>query len=191
MADRNNFTELMHQVAHGDERALDQALPMVYNELRALAAHHLKGERNDHTLQPTALVHEVYIKMLDQREVAWEGKSHFIRIAATQIRRILVDYARARNREKRGGGLIQVTLDEGVAVEQLAWDILDLDKALDKLNELSEEDRVVVELKYFGGLTEPEIGKLLDVNERTVRRRWSFARAWLFNELKEGGPAPS
>ncbi|NNF05662.1 MAG: sigma-70 family RNA polymerase sigma factor [Candidatus Eisenbacteria bacterium] len=191
MADRNNFTELMHKVAEGDPRALDQALPMVYNELRALAGYHLQAERKDHTLQPTALVHEVYLKMLDQRSVAWESRSHFIRIAATQIRRILVDYARARNREKRGGGLIQVTLDEGVAVEQLAWDILDLDKALDKLNELSEEDRVVVELKYFGGLTEPEIGKLLDVNERTVRRRWSFARAWLFNELKEGGPAPS
>lgn len=174
--------EHLLEIEQGNTRSVDEVMPLVYDELRALAAYHLQRERSDHTLQPTALVHEVYMRLANQ-DVDWQCRTHFIRIAAQQIRRVLVDHARAHNRQKRGGGRLRVTLTDGKAVAEQNFDLLALNEALERLDAKSSEDRTIVELKYFGGLTEKEIGDVLDMNERTVRRRWSFARAWLFREL--------
>lgn len=175
----------------------DSALEKAYADLRALAATALQQERGGHTLQPTALVHEVYLKLADQDRAAWVDRLHFIRVASSQIRRILVDHARTRGRQKRGGDLVRVTLSEDMPGVEPDVDILDLDRALNRLNVRAPEDRALVELKFFGGLTEPEIAQVLDINERTVRRRWTFVRAWLHRELSEpdssdssGGRAP-
>ena len=165
--------------------SVDEAVALVYDELRAVAARHLRNERMDHTLQPTALVHEAYVKLAEQTSLHWESRVHFIHIAAAQIRRILVDHARRRNRLKRGGDLIRVTLSDTTAPQEPVFDMMDLNEALDKLDSQSTRDRQIVELKYFGGLTELEIAKVLDVGERTVRRRWSFARTWLYKELND------
>lgn len=178
-----DLQRLLEASRAGDEHAADALLPLVYDELKALAAHHLAHERDDHTLQPTALVHEAYLRMLDQRNVAWNDRIHFVRIAAQQIRRILVDHARAKGRVKRGGDLVRVTLHDDAASTGEDLDLLALDDALARLDERAPEDRQVVELKFFGGLTESEIAAVLGIGERTVRRRWSFARAWLYREL--------
>jgi len=164
----------------------DLALERAYAELRALAAHALRSERGGHTLQPTALVHEVYLKLAAQRNDAWADRLHFLRVASRQIRRILVDHARGRDRLKRGGDLVRVTLSDTLPGLDPDVDLLDLDRALDRLDERAPEDRELVELKFFGGLTDQEVAAVLEVNERTVRRRWAFVRAWLHKEL-EGG----
>lgn len=161
-------------------------MELVYRELRAVAGCQLKRERPDHTLQPTALVHEAYVRLFEQQPVDWQGRTHFFRVGAKQIRRVLVDHARGRRRQKRDGNLLRVTLDEGMATPGPDVDLLGLDEALDRLNERSPDDRRIVELKFFGGLTEEEIGTMLEMSERTVRRRWKFARAWLFRELVQG-----
>ena len=173
----------------GDELALENLIGVVYNELRALAAVHLRQERPDHTLQPTALVHEVYLKLFEQSSVAYHNRLHFFRVAARQIRRVLVDHARRRNRGKRYGNLCRVTLDRAVEAEWPVVDMLALDGALRKLEEHSADALQIVELKYFSGLTEAEIAELLDVSDRTVRRRWIYARAWLLRELGNGSGA--
>ncbi|MCA9757837.1 MAG: sigma-70 family RNA polymerase sigma factor [Candidatus Eisenbacteria bacterium] len=162
---------------------VDDAVALLYDRLRAMAAYHLKGERPGHTLQATALVHEAYLKLSDQESLDWTDRLHFFRIASEQIRRILVDHARARGRLKRGGGFLRVTLSEDIADESLEFDLIDLDSALDKLDAESQTDRQIVEFKFFGGLTEPEIAEVLGISERTVRRRWLFARTWLYREL--------
>lgn len=182
-ADR--FLEALERHVEGDDRALDSVIPVVYDELKRLAAYHLGKERPDHTLDPTALVHEVYLRLLQQRKVDWKSRAHFIRIAAQQIRRVLVDHARRRNATKRGGDLLRVTLSEQDVPEVREVDLLALNHALDRLDTHSPRDRVIVELKYFGGLTEPEIAAVLQLGERTVRRHWEFARSWLFRELGE------
>ncbi len=166
-----------------DPDPLADLVDEVYTELHALARRHMRHERPDHTLQPTALVNEVYLRMKDQRKTDWNDRGHFIRIASRQIRRILVDHARARKRLRRGGDLLRVTFNEGSAKGAATVDLLELDDALNRLETESPEARAIVELRFFGGLTEPEIGELLDLNERTVRRRWRFARTWLFREL--------
>lgn len=159
----------------------DSVMAAVYDELRALAAFHMRRERVDHTLRPTDLVHEVYLRMASQ-QVAWVNRAQFICIAARQIRRVLVDHARAHGSQKRGGGQVRVTLSDLPGSER-EFDVLELNQALDRLDEHSSQDRTIVELKYFGGLTEVEIAEVLAISLRTVRRRWSFARAWLFREL--------
>ena len=164
---------------------VEQAIASLYDELRAVAARQLRRERPDHTLQPTALVHEAYLRMADQHGLQWESRLHFLHIASAQIRRILVDHARSRSRLKRGGDLLRVTLSEALSEPDRALDLLELDDALRRLDRESEEDRQIVELKFFGGLTEPEIGVVLGMSERTVRRRWLFARTWLFHDLAE------
>ncbi len=170
--------------------SVEDAVADLYDSLRALAARHLRRERPDHTLQPTALVHEAYMKLSQQDGLHWNDRLHFFHIASTQIRRILVDHARARGRHKRGGDFVRVTFDENMADVDDGFDLVDLDEALDRLDTESETDRRIVELKFFGGLTEPEIGEVLGVSERTVRRRWLFARTWLLRELShDGGPA--
>ncbi len=172
---------------HGDAPALEQLIGLVYNELRALAAHQLQQERPDHTLQPTALVHEVYLRMFKQRNVNYHNRLHFFRVAARQIRRVLVDHARHRNRDKRQGNLCRVTLSQAADWTGPDLDMLALDNALHRLDEDSPEARQIVELKYFSGLTETEIASLLEISDRTVRRRWIYARAWLLRELGEDG----
>jgi RNA polymerase sigma factor (TIGR02999 family) len=177
------FNRLVEEARTGDARSVDGAIALVYDELRRVAASHLRLERPDHTLQPTALVHEAYARLAAQSNLTWEDRLHFIHIAAAQIRRVLVDHARARNRQKRGGGLERVTLSDDIAQPSPSVDMLALSDALDRLDARSHQDRTIVELKYFGGLTEAEIASVLGIGERTVRRRWMFARAWLFNEL--------
>ncbi len=182
----DNLSRLRELIETSDSPGtLEEAIGLVYDELRAVAAHHLRHERDDHTLQPTALVHEVYMRLAQQRSLSWENRVHFIRIAAAQIRRVLIDHARARNRQKRGGGLLRVTLTDAAASTEWSFDLLALNHAMEKLHSHSELDSQIVELKYFGGLTEAEVAAVLDIGERTVRRRWNFSRAWLFRELGE------
>ncbi len=183
----DQMARLLEATGHGDQQALEQLMELLYRELRALAAYQLKKERSGHTLQPTALVHEAYVRLIQQQSVDWQGRTHFFRVAAQQIRRVLVDHARGRNRQKRDGQLLRVTLDEGMATPGRDVDLLGLDEALDRLDAESPEDRRIVELKFFGGLTEEEIAGLTGMSERAVRRRWNFARAWLYRELEQGG----
>jgi RNA polymerase sigma factor (TIGR02999 family) len=186
MADaRDDVTEVLEQLKAGDSRAADRLLPLVYDEFRALARHYLAQERMNHTLQPTALVHEAYLKLVDQTRVDWQGRSHFFAVAAQAMRRILVDHARSRQREKRGGGRPRVTLDEAVALSpQKDEDVLALDEALEKLAALDARQAKVVELRFFGGMSVEEVAEALGVSKRTVEGDWTFARAWLSRELR-------
>ncbi len=165
----------------------DTLVGKVYVELRALAAYHMAHERPGHTLQPTALVHEVYLRMAAQR-TGWQSRSHFMRLAAQQIRRVLVDHARARNSQKRGGDRMRVTLSDLDSGER-DFDLLALDRAMERLAGRAPEAARVVELRYFAGFTEREIADALSTSVRTVRRHWAFARAWLFRELDEENAA--
>ncbi len=164
----------------------DSVVDVVYQELRALAAYHMAHERGSHTLQPTALVHEVYLR-LAQQQVGWQNRGHFMCVAAQQIRRVLVDHARAHNSRKRGGGMVRVTLSD-ITTGDRDFDLLELNQAMERLADRSPQDCRIVELKYFAGLKETEIAELLDIGVRTVRRRWAFARAWLFRELNAESP---
>ena len=207
--DRRHFDhplpgDAMAQDDRGADRPAEQSRPAadagpeqvaatvaeLYDSLRALAAGYLRRERPDHTLQPTALVHEAYMKLSQQDGLRWNDRLHFFHIASAQIRRILVDHARTRGRHKRGGQFVRVTFDENLAGDDGEFDLVDLDQVLDRLDRESATDRQIVELKFFGGLTEPEIGEVLGISERTVRRRWLFARTWLLRELsRDGDPA--
>jgi RNA polymerase sigma factor (TIGR02999 family) len=179
-------TSRIDTAAPGGPARTDSIIQAVYEELRALAAFHMRRERPDHSLRPTDLVHEVYLRMAAQ-ELPWANRAQFLCVAARQIRRVLVDHARAHNAGKRGGaGRVRVTLSD-LAEGEADFDLLDLNRALDRLDDHSSQDRQIVELKYFGGLTEVEVAEALDMSLRTVRRRWAFARAWLFREL---GGAP-
>ena len=170
----------------GDRAALDQLAELVYAELRVMARRHMKNERPDNTLQTTALVHEVYIRLVDTTKVEWHERAQFFAMAAQMMRRILVDSARARRSRKRGGIAAKVNLDE-TAVLSLGPDrsILALDEALAVFSQVAPRQAKVVELRYFGGLTEEEIVEVLKISPRTVRRDWSLARAWLLRELRQ------
>lgn len=182
---REDVTQVLEQLRNGDERAADKLLPLVYDEFRALARHYLSQERHNHTLQPTALVHEAYMKLVDQSRVDWHGKSHFFAVAAQAMRRILVDHARSRQRDKRGGGRARVVLDEAVALSpQKDEDVLALDEALERLAAIDPRQAKVVELRFFGGLSVEEVAQALGVSKRTVEGDWTFARAWLSRELR-------
>ena len=182
-----DVTLILRSVSAGEEPALDRLLPAVYSELRKIAQKRLQAEREDHTLQATALVHEAYIKLIDQDHANWKDRGHFFAIAAQAIRRILVDHARHRNRQKRGGGAARVTLDDGLAlsVEQPALEVVALDRALTALAEEHPEKAQVVELRYFAGLTTEEIAEHLSITDRTVRRYWTFAQAWLYRRMAQ------
>jgi len=182
-------TELLQALREGDRGALDRLMPLVYEELRAIAARHLRGERKDHTLQPTALANEAYLRLLDRHSPQWESRAHFLGVAAQAIRRILVEHARARAREKRGGGQLRVTLTDSIEERERDFDVLALDQALERLGAEEPEDREVVVLRYFGGLSVKEVAAVLGVSERTVHRRWEFARSWLYRELGGGETA--
>jgi RNA polymerase sigma factor (TIGR02999 family) len=191
MADAaHEVTRLLHAWRAGDEDALNRLFPLLYDELRQMAAGHLRRERPDHTLQPTALVHEAYLRLLPRKEAFVQDRAQFLSIAAQAIRRVLVDHGRRKASAKRGGGQVRVTLTGKVAKEgPLEFDILDLDRALTRLGESDPMDHRVVELKYFGGLSDQEAADVLDCSERTIRRRWVYARSWLFRELQPGSGA--
>jgi len=175
----HSVTELLVAWAAGDEGSLERLTPLVYDELRRLARRHLAPERGD-TLQPTALVHEAYLRLIDQRSVNWQNRAHFYAIAARLMRRILIDHARRRVAERRGGGAIHMTLDEAVAVSMArSAELLALDEALGELATVDPRKSRVVELRFFGGLSVQETAEVLGVSEVTVMRDWRTARAWL------------
>ena len=179
----HEVTQLLQRLQHGDPRAVDLLIPLLYAELRDLAADYLRGERPDHTLQPTALVHEAYLKLVGQREVHWQGRSHFLGVAAQAMRRILVDHARRHRAAKRYGGPL-VTLDEGMLVEQpTTLDLIALNDALARLAELDPRQAQIVELRFFGGLAIEEVAEVLAISPITVKREWRIARAWFRREL--------
>lgn len=166
------------------DEPLAQYMPLVYDQLRQLATRRLREERAGHTLQPTALVNEVYLKFQNQRELDVQGRTHFLALAASALRQVLVDHARAHNSRKRGGGAVLVALDESAAItERNEQDLLDLHRALEKLQALDPLEARVVELRFFAGLTEAEIGREMGRSERWVRDQWTHAKAWLRREL--------
>jgi RNA polymerase sigma-70 factor, ECF subfamily len=182
------ITHLLLAWGQGDQAALDSLMPLVYGELRKVAARHLRGQRPGHTLQTTALVNEAYLRLIDASQVKWQDRAHFFAVAAHFMRRILVDFARSRNYQKRGGGAQQVSLDDALAIApERGADLLALDEALTRLQALNERQAQVVELRYFGGLSEEESAEALKVSARTVRRDWNFARVWLHRELTGKG----
>jgi RNA polymerase sigma factor (TIGR02999 family) len=172
----------------GDRAALDRLLPLVYDELRQIAARHLERERPDHTLQPTALVHEAYFRLIDQRQVDWRNRAQFLGLAAEMMRRILVNHARERAALKRGGGLQKVALTEALNQPGPEVDIRELDDSLRRLAEQDPRKAQIVELRFFGGLTNDEAAEVLRVSPATAERDWKFARAWLFAALAEPPP---
>ena len=181
---KNEVTELLVAWSSGDRMALEQLAPLVEHELRRIARLYMKREGSGHTLQPTALVNEAYLRLINWQDVDWQGRSHFFAVAARVMRNILVTHAVSRKREKRGGGAIMVTLDPAhPASTEPASDILELDEALKKLSGFDERKSRVVELRFFGGLSEEETAEVLGTSVRTVQREWSLARAWLFREL--------
>jgi len=182
----DEITAILREWCNGDREAAEQLFPLVYGELKRQARFFLSRERADHTLQPTALVHEAYLRLVDQTFLRAENRQHFFAIASRLMRQILVDYARRKNAEKRGGAARRLSLDEtGILPEQVAGDLLVLDEALERLAALDERKSKVVEMRFFGGMNETEIAEVLAVNERTVRRDWQFAKLWLYRELSE------
>jgi RNA polymerase sigma factor (TIGR02999 family) len=179
-----DVTQLLQQWSVGREEALDQLLPTIYGELRRLAASYLRRERADHTLQATALVHEAFLKLVDQHDVHWQSRAHFFGIAAQAMRRILVDHARAHVAAKRGSGERPVPIDEAlIVVPGLDVDLLALDEALTRLSALDPQQGRIIELKFFGGLTVDEIAAVLHISPATIGREWALAKAWLYAEL--------
>lgn len=187
----DDITDLLLVWSDGDRRALDRLVPLVYAELRRQARLQLARERGEHTLQPTALVHEAFLRLVDQRSARWRNRAQFFGVAAQLMRRILVDHARARDAAKRGGGTLRISLDD--APETAAspeTDVLLLDDALKRLASLDERQARVVELRYFGGLSVEEAAVVLDVSEITVKRDWAMARAWLYRALTSPPSGP-
>lgn len=181
-----HITEMLRQWSSGKQDALDELMPLIYSELHRQAAQYLRRERPNHTLQTTALIHEAYLKLVDQRDVNWESRTHFFAIAAQAMRRILVDYAKTRNREKRGGAAENLPLEEALQVqskEEKSIDLIALDEALTRLAEIDEQQARVVELRYFADLSLEETAEALHISRSTAARDWSVAKAWLLREL--------
>lgn len=181
---RENVTRLCQDAARQDRDAVDQLVDHVYATLRRMANRQMGSERAGHTLTPTALVHEAYLRLVDQDQVAWQDRAHFYCIAARVMRRVLIDHARRRLADKRGGGQVFMTLDSRVAVPVASPEaVIELDRALDRLDALSSRQRQVVEMRFFGGMTHEEVASVLDVSVPTVRRDWRLAQAWLKREM--------
>jgi RNA polymerase sigma factor (TIGR02999 family) len=178
-------SEILSAWGHGDQDAGNKLIGIVYQELRRLAAYYLQSERGDHTLQPTALVHELYLKLFSAEPVQLQDRQHFLAIAARQLRYIVVDYARSKHAQKRGGHQAAISLDEVQGLEVPTDSrVIDLDRALGQLEALDARAAQVVELRFFGGLTDEEAGKALGISPATVKRDWNFARSWLLNQMK-------
>ncbi len=179
-----DLTQLLKECSDGKQQALDELLPAVYDELRRLADSYLRRERTDHTLQATALVHEAYLKLIDQHSVSWQNRAHFFGVAAQLMRRILVDHARGHLREKRGGQRQKLSLDEAISwVEERDVDLVALDDALKELAKFDERKSRLVELRFFSGLSIEETSEVLGIAPSTVLRDWSLAKAWLYNQI--------
>lgn len=185
---QNQITELLAEWSDGNQSALDELYPLVFEELHRLARRYMNRERKGHTLQTTALINEAYVRLVDQRNVHWANRSHFFAISAQIMRRILIDHARRHAYAKRGGGAHQVSLEEAATVTpELSRGLVRLDEALKSLAEMDPRRSQVVELRYFGGLNNEEIADVLKISENTVTRDWNMARAWLYQQL--GGSA--
>jgi RNA polymerase sigma-70 factor, ECF subfamily len=183
-----DITGLLLRWSEGDPEALDHLMPAIYAECRHLAERQLRQEHRDHTLDPTALVHELYLRLVDQRRATWENRSQFFAIAARLMRRILVDYARARGTAKRGGSVVRVSLDAAAETpnDSRVEDVLAIDDALQRLSAIDPEQVRIIELRFFAGLSVEETARLVDRSPRTVKREWRLAKAWLFRELQPG-----
>lgn len=186
MSESPDVTLLLSALARGDDGAASKLMPVVYNELRRLAGSYMRRERSDHTLQATALVHEAYLKLVEQHSVDWQSRAHFFGIAAQLMRRILIDHARGHSRDKRGGEHQKVSLDEAfVFAEQRADELIAVDDSLNRMAKIDPRQARVVELRFFGGLSVEEAAEVLGVSPKTVKRDWSIAKAWLYADLKE------
>jgi RNA polymerase sigma-70 factor (ECF subfamily) len=182
---QQRVTELLLRWSQGDDAALAELTPLVYEELLRVAHHHLSGQRPNHTLQTTALVNEVYLRLADQTNPRWQNRAHFFAVAAKAMRQILVSYARSQQSQKRGGGAFKVDLDEAALVSpEESKEIVELHEALEQLSTLDSRKAQVVELRYFGGLNYDEIAEVLKISRITVRRDWEFAKVWLYTELR-------
>jgi RNA polymerase sigma factor (TIGR02999 family) len=181
----DDITGLLVRWSQGDPNALDRLMPVIYAECKRIAAKQLRRENRDHTLDPTALVHELYLRLVDQRRATWENRAQFFGIAAQLMRRILVDYARARRATKRGGSVLLVSLDAAADTpnDSRVEDVLAIDEALDRLTSLDAEQVRVIELRFFAGLTVEETARVVGRSPRTVKREWRLAKAWLYREL--------
>jgi RNA polymerase sigma-70 factor, ECF subfamily len=188
MPEPEHVTKLLLELSNGNHGVTDELLPLVYDELKRLAAGYLRRERVNHTLQPTALVHEAYLRLIDQTRANWQNRAHFFGVAAQLMRRILVDHARQHNADKRGGEFQKLSLDENMdkAVEVSA-ELIALDDALKELAEVDPEKARLVELRYFGGLTFEETAEVLGVSLITVKRHWRLTKAWLYGRMKDKG----
>jgi RNA polymerase sigma factor (TIGR02999 family) len=181
---KQDITQLLVDLTRGDKEALDKLLPLVYDELRRLADRYLRKERADHSLQATALVHEAYLRLIDQNSVQWQNRAHFFGVAAQMMRRILVDHARAHQAAKRGSGAVKLSLDELVDIsDEQAADMLVLDEALTALAKFDPQKSRIVELRFFGGLSIEETAEVLGVGTATVIRQWRTAKAWLYKAV--------
>jgi RNA polymerase sigma factor (TIGR02999 family) len=182
---QQRVTELLLQWSQGDDAALAELTPLVYEELRRVAHFHLSGQRRDHTLQTTALVNEAYLRLADQTNPRWQNRAHFFAVAARAMRQILVSYARTQQAQKRGGGALKLEFDEAALVSpEESKEIVELHEALQQLSALDSRKAQIVELKYFGGLNYDEIAEVLKISRTTVRRDWEFAKVWLYTELR-------
>jgi len=184
----SDVTLMLKQLSAGNQEMLDRLFPVLYDELRRLAAYYLQRERHDHTLQATALVNEAYLRLVDQRQVEWKNRDHFFGVAAQVIRRILLDYARKHEAVKRGGSVTKISLDDAVVLcEENAAELLELDRLLTRLTSVDPQQGRIVELRFFGGLSVEETASLMDMSPATVKREWAVARAWFARELSKVG----
>jgi RNA polymerase sigma-70 factor, ECF subfamily len=186
---KHEVTQILHDWSGGDREAPERLMPHVYDELRRLARSFLARERGGHTLQPTALVNEAYLRLVDQTRVNWQNRAHFYGIAASMMRRVLIDHARAHAADKRGGAAVRLSIDDiQLPLEQRAAGLVALDEALERLSRMDERKGRIVELRFFGGLSDEEIAEVLGVSTRTVLRDWKTARLWLYRELAQSQP---
>lgn len=184
-SDTHQITQMLIELTDGNAEVVERILPHIYDELRRLAGSYLRRERSDHTLQPTALVHEAYIKLIDQKKVKWQNRAHFFGIAAQVMRRILMDHARKHNADKRGGDYEKLPIEEEILVvsHEKSAELIALDDALQALAELDEQKAKIVELRYFGGLSIEETAEVMGVSVPTINRQWRMAKAWLYSQV--------
>jgi len=189
-ASPNAVTELLVRWNEGDLASRDALIPLVYDELRRIAQKHLAGQRSDHTLQATALVHEAYMRLVNRKAVNWQGRTHFFALSAQMMRQILVDHARMRKASKRGGGAVTLVLEEAVGYAKGAsLDLIELDNAMKRLASLDPRQCQIVELRFFGGLSIEEAARVVDISPATAKREWATARVWLHHAMEEGAEA--
>jgi RNA polymerase sigma-70 factor, ECF subfamily len=180
-------TQLLQSWSGGDPLALEKLVPLVYSELHRLARGYMRGEREGHTLQTTALINEAFLRLVDWKNVSWQNRAHFFGVSAQLMRRILVDFARSRRNNRRGGDMSRVTLDEALIPAESRTDVVAVDDALKSLEKIDPRKGKIVELRFFGGLSTEETAEVLKTSSRTVEREWSLAQAWLLRELRKSG----